>query len=91
MRPFCDYDFGIEIAKRIANEADIRQTASRRFHGRRRKDIRSFTYNTRLDVESGESVEYLQAAVIPEHRERFGKSGKFGTSVQLTPGISQRN
>ena len=87
VRPYCDYDFGIEIAKRIADGSDIRQTASRRFQGRRKKDIRSFTYNTRLDVESGESVEYLQAAVMPECRATFGKTGKFGTSVQLTPDV----
>src|SRR5450759_2511929 len=53
LRPLCDYDFGVEVAKRIANESDIRQTASRRFQGRRKKDIRSFAYNTRLDVQSG--------------------------------------
>jgi len=87
VRPYCDYDFGIEIAKRIADESEIRQTASRRFQGRRKKDIRSFTYHTRLDVESGESVEYLQAAVMLDCRARFGKTGKFGTSVQLTPDI----
>ena len=87
IRPHCDYDFGIEVAKRIADESDIRQTASRRFQGRRKKNIRSFAYHTRLDVESGESVEYLQAAVMPECLATFGKTGKFGTSVQLTPGI----
>lgn len=87
LRPFCDYDFGIEVAKRIADEADIRQTASRRFQGKRKKDIRSFAYNTRLDVESGESVDYLQAAMVDDHRETFGKIGKFGASVLLTPDI----
>ena len=88
LRPLCDYDFGVEVAKRIANESDIRQTASRRFQGRRKKDIRSFAYNTRLDVESGESVDYLQAAVVDDCRETFGKVGKFGASVLLTPDIS---
>lgn len=88
LRPFCDYDFGIEVAKRIANESDIRQTSSRRFQGRRKKDIRSFTYNTRLDVESGESVDYIQAAIIPEFRDVFGKVGQFGSSVRLALAIS---
>jgi uncharacterized protein (TIGR04141 family) len=87
LRPFCDYDFGIEVAKRIANESDIRQTASRRFQGRRKKYIRSFAYNTRLDIESGESVDYLQAAVVAECCETFGSVGKFGSSVLLTPDI----
>ena len=39
VRPFCDHDFGIEVAKRIADEADIKQKASKRFAGRRKKEI----------------------------------------------------
>lgn len=85
IRQFCDYDFGIEVAKRIANESDIKQTASKRFQGKRKKDIRSYTANTRLDVESGESVEYLQAGIIESKQELFGKSGKFGSSILVSP------
>ena len=87
IRPYCDYDFGIELAKRIANETDTRQTASRRFQGRKKKDIKSYTTNSRLDVESGESVDYIQAGIIESKREPFGKSGKFGTSALLNPAI----
>lgn len=83
LRQFCDHDFGIEVAKRIANEYDIRQTSSKRFAGKRKKDIKSFTANTRLDVESGESVDYIQAAIITDKRDDFGKTGKFGSSAQL--------
>jgi uncharacterized protein (TIGR04141 family) len=87
LRPFCDYDFGIEVAKRIANEADTRQTASRRFQGTKKKDIKTFANNTLLDVESGESVDYIQAGVTVAERPTFGKSGKFGSSALLTPDI----
>lgn len=87
VRPYCDYDFGIEVAKRIADEDETRQTASKRFAGKRTKDIRSYAANTRLVVESGESVDYINAAVISAKQEQFGKSGKFGTSVQLTAKI----
>ncbi len=87
VRPYCDYDFGVEVAKRIADEQDIRQTASKRFAGKRTKDIRTYAANSRLVIESGESVEYISAAVIPDKQAMFGKSGKFGTSVQLTPKI----
>lgn len=86
LRPHCDYDFGIELAKRIADENDIKQTASKRFQGKRKKDIKSYTANTRLDVESGESVEYLQSSIIEQQRELFGKSGKFGASALISPG-----
>ena len=88
LRPYCDYDFGIELAKRIANEFDIRQTASKRFQGKKKKELRSYTSNTRLDVESGESVDYFQAAVVDTQHSTYGKSGKFGTSALLSPDIS---
>jgi hypothetical protein len=38
-------------------------------------------------VESGESVDYLQAGTIPDHRETFGKTGKFGSSALVLPDI----
>ena len=85
IRPYCNYDFGVEVAKRIANESDIRQTASKRFQGTKKKDIRSYANDTALNVESGESIDYLQAGVIFEQREKFGKTGKFGTSVLISP------
>ena len=84
---YSDYDFGIELAKRMANEADMRQTASRRFQGRRKEDIRRYASNTALDVESSESVDYLQAGIIPDHRETFGKTGKLVTSALVLPDI----
>lgn len=85
IRPYCDYDFGIEIAKRIANEDDIRQTASKRFQGTKKKDIRSYANDTALAVESGESVDYLQAGIVDDRKVVFGKTGKFGTSVLISP------
>lgn len=89
LRPFCDYDFGIEVAKRIANNDDARLTAGRRFQGTKKKDIKSFTNNTRLDIESGESVDYIQAGIVDGLRPTFGKTGRFGASVMLTPDIEK--
>ena len=88
LRPFSDFDFGVELAKRIADEDEIRQTSSKRFAGRRKKDIRTYAPNTQLSVESGESVDFLQAICIPEARENFGRTGKFGTSAQISPDVS---
>lgn len=87
IRPYCDYDFGVELAKRIANESDTRQTASRRFQGKNKKNIKSYANNARLDIESGESVDFIQAAIVSPSDITFGKSGKFGTSALLTPDI----
>ncbi|MGO4257599.1 DUF6119 family protein [Marmoricola sp. RAF53] len=87
IRPFCDYDFGIELAKRIADDEDIRQTSGKRFAGKRTKDIKSFSSNSPLIIESGESIDYIQASVIKAKQETFGKTGKFGTSAQITPKV----
>lgn len=89
VRPFCDHDFGIEVAKRLADENDIKQKASKKFAGRRKKEIRSYTSNTRLDIESGESIDYLQAAITDDAREDFGKSAKFGSSALLSAPIEK--
>ena len=85
LRQHCDFDFGIELAKRIADEYEIKQTASKRFQGKKKKDIKSYGANMHLDIESGESVEYLQASVIHQQQELFGKTGKFGASALLAP------
>ncbi|TFD45374.1 hypothetical protein E3T55_18740 [Cryobacterium frigoriphilum] len=86
-RPFCDHDFGIELAKRIADEDDARETSSKRFTGRQRKAIKSFSSGTHLNFESGESVDYISAAVLPEKTNVFGRTAKFGASVMLIPDI----
>jgi len=89
VRPFCDHDFGIEIAKRLADENDIKQKASKKFAGRRKKEIRSYTSNTGLDIESGESIDYLQAAIAESARKDFGRTAKFGSSVLLNATIDK--
>lgn len=91
VRPYCDYDFGIELAKRIAQDGDTRLTAAKRFSGRQRKSIRSYSNATKLNVESGESVDYVQAAILDNLADDFGSVGKFGTSAQLTLDISADN
>jgi uncharacterized protein (TIGR04141 family) len=86
--PYCDYDFGVELAKRIAQEGDTRLTAAKRFSGRQRKSIRSYSNATKLSVESGESIDYVQAAVLESLVGDFGSIGKFGTSAQLAVDMS---
>lgn len=89
LRQFCDHDFGTSMAKRIANEKDIRQKSSKKFAGKKKKEIKSYTKNSRLDIESGESVDYLQASIIKDKVINFGKSGKFGSSVLLSLDIEK--
>ncbi|GAA1716737.1 hypothetical protein GCM10009745_76600 [Kribbella yunnanensis] len=87
IRPHCDYDFGVELAKRIADEDDVTQTASRRYQGKRKRDIQSYIGQSKLSIPPGSSVDFLQCRVVAGKIATFGPSGKFGTSCLLTPDI----
>lgn len=84
VRKFCDIDFGLEMAKRIADENDVKQKASKRFSGKKKKEIKSFVKNTRLDNESGESVDYISAAITQQKQIDFGEKSKFGSSLIIS-------
>jgi uncharacterized protein (TIGR04141 family) len=88
VRPYCDYDFGIEVAKRIADEDDVVQTAARRYQGKQTKDIRSFGRQARLNVPPGNSVDFIQGRIVADKVAMFGDSAKFGTSCLLAPDIA---
>jgi uncharacterized protein (TIGR04141 family) len=83
LREFCDNDFGLEMARRIGSKDDVRQKAARRYAGKRKKEIRSYLRETQLDVESGESIDYLQAATID--KDKWGVTAKFGASMLISP------
>ncbi|CUU56746.1 sporadically distributed protein, TIGR04141 family [Parafrankia irregularis] len=91
VRPFCDHDFGIEMAKRVADPDWIRQKSSKRFAGRRRKEINAYISNSALEIESGESIDYLHATLADELEESFGKYGKFGSSILINPSIGKED
>lgn len=84
VRGFCDTGFGLELAKRIAGENDIKQKATKRFSGRKKKEIKSFVKNTKLDNESGESVDYISAGIVLDKQEKFGEKSKFGSSIIIS-------
>jgi uncharacterized protein (TIGR04141 family) len=85
LREFCDSEFGLDMARRIGNRDDVRQKAARRYAGRRKKEIRSYQRETQLDIESGESIDYIQAATTDE--DQWGSSAKFGASMLVNPPI----
>ena len=82
LRSSCDPDFGIELAKRIANENDVRQKSSRVFGGSRSKELTNFVNESVLNLDEGESVEFLKAKTTDP--DQFGQVASFGTSVKLT-------
>ena len=83
LREFCDTEFGLEMARRICDRDDVRQKAARRYAGQRKKEIRSYKKETQIDIESGESIDYLQAATI--EADRWGQTAKFGASMLVAP------
>jgi uncharacterized protein (TIGR04141 family) len=84
LRQFADSDFGLQMATRIANQDDVTQKAARKFVGTKKREVRSYAKETPIDIESGESVDYIQSSIISEHQDQLGKIGKFGTSLLLT-------
>lgn len=87
IRLYADSEFGIEVAKRIANNDEIRQTSCKRYGGKESKKIRNFKGKMPLNIESGETLDYLQAPIADEFHKQFGKSAKFGASLLITPDI----
>lgn len=84
VRNYCDSDFGLNMAKRIANEKDVKQIASKRFAWKKKKEIKSFTKNTKLDNESWESIDYINSSIIEEKQSYFGNNSKFGASLLVS-------
>lgn len=89
LRDFCEHSFGLDMARRIGKRSDVRQKSARRYAGKRKREIRSYQRESALDVESGESVDYIQAATVDG--EAWGKTAKFGSSILLTLPISVKD
>lgn len=89
LRDFCEHSFGLDMARRIGKRSDVRQKSARRYAGKRKREIRSYQRESALDVESGESVDYIQAATVDG--EAWGKIAKFGSSILLTLPITVKD
>ncbi|MFD3510986.1 DUF6119 family protein [Nocardia sp. NPDC058666] len=86
-RSLCDYEFGLDLAKRIANKGDVKQTGTKRSHSIRKRESRVYRSHTHLDIEGGESIDQIRAAIIESKQEMYGSAGSFSTSVALSPPI----
>ncbi|WP_405180805.1 TIGR04141 family sporadically distributed protein [Nocardia sp. NBC_01377] len=89
-RSLCDYEFGLDLAKRIANERDVKQTGTKRSHSVRRRESRVYRSHTHLDIEGGESIDQIRAAIIGSKRDMYGTAGNFSASAALSPPIDIR-
>ncbi len=81
LRDFCDADFGINLAERIADPNHTSLKNSKLFGGRKSRTIVSYQANSELEYDSSESINYIKANTINE--SKWGTEASFGSSVQL--------
>ncbi len=82
LKDYCDTDFGLELAQRIADEKDFRIKNSKFYNSLKSKTITMYQKGSMLEYDSGESMHYLKAKTIDE--QLWGKVASFGNSAQFT-------
>lgn len=82
LKPFCDSDFGLDLAQRIADNGDVRIKTSKLYKTAKSKIITTFQKGSRISYDSGESMHYLKLKTLDE--KAWGRVAAFGGSVQLS-------
>lgn len=82
LKEFCDAEFGINLAERIIDVENMRLKNSKFYKSKKSKTITSFSNNTSLDYDSGESLHFLKSKTVDQ--VQWGKIASFGHSVQLS-------
>jgi uncharacterized protein (TIGR04141 family) len=86
LKEFCDTEFGINLAERIIDVENMRLKNSKFYKSKKSKSITSFSNNTSLDYDSGESLHFLKSKTTDPLL--WGKVASFGHSVQLNLDIT---
>jgi len=81
LKDFCDTDFGINLAERIADNTNLKLKNSKMFGGKKNKTIISYQLNSEFEYDSGESIHYVKAKTLDA--DKWGKVGSFGNSIQI--------
>ena len=79
---FCDSDFGLNLAERIADDANPKIKNSKFYKSRKNKIITTYQEGSGIDFDSGESIHYLRAKTID--KGTWGETASFGQSVQFS-------
>jgi len=82
LRDFCDSDFGLDVAERIADPRDVRTKNSKFFQSRKSKTITTYQKGSEVEYGAAESFHYVRARTLD--RQRWGEVASFGTSAQFT-------
>ncbi|HCC84258.1 MAG TPA: hypothetical protein DEP87_01060 [Candidatus Pacebacteria bacterium] len=81
LKDFCDNDFGINLAERIADENNLKLKNSKLYGGQKNKTITSYQNNSDIEFDSGESIHYIKAKSI--EKAKWGETVSFGNSAQF--------
>jgi len=82
LRHFCDGDFGLNLAERIADDINPKIKNSKFYKSRKNKIITTYQEGSGIDFDSGESLHYLRAKTID--KDNWGKTASFGHSAQFS-------
>jgi uncharacterized protein (TIGR04141 family) len=81
LKKYCDKDFGLNFAERIADQSNLKIKNSKYFKSRRNRTITAYQEGSEIDYESGESMYYVKTGTI--NTDHWGKTASFGNSVLL--------
>ena len=82
LKHFCDGDFGLNLAERIADDVNPKIKNSKFYKSRKNKIITTYQEGSGIDFDSGESLHYLRAKTID--KDNWGKIASFGHSAQFS-------
>jgi len=82
LKHFCDSDFGLNLAERIADDTNPKIKNSKFYKSRKNKIITTYQEGSGIDFDSGESLHYLRAKTID--KDNWGKTASFGHSAQFS-------
>jgi len=82
LKHFCDRDFGLNLAERLADDVNIKIKNSKFYKSRKNKIITTYQEGSSIDFDSGESLHYLRAKTID--KDNWGKTASFGHSAQFS-------
>lgn len=82
LKHFCDGDFGLNLAERIADDINPKIKNSKFYKSRKNKIITTYQEGSGIDFDSGESLHYLRAKTID--KDTWGKTASFGHSAQFS-------
>jgi uncharacterized protein (TIGR04141 family) len=85
IKNYCDLDFGINMAERIASDR-VKIKNSKFYKSRRNRVASTYQSGNRIEFDSGESLDMIRAATIDP--ALWGAEANFGTAVQFSLDIA---